>query len=284
MAQDDSLQQLLRAIRNRPEARDELRRLVLSEELLAVPERLARVEAILERLAARVDQLAEAQTRTQEQLTGLTARMDALTARMDALTARMERVEEQLSALTARVDQMEVQLLALTGRVGQLVEAVTHLAGRVERQGRELGALSELVGARAELEAEQALARLLPDKGYSLLEHLRPVAMNGEVDVAGRVRDPAGQTFSVVLEAKARLHRGDVSGWQRRLRERAVLARLGQQGLEPPFLAYAFGLRVYRDAEEAGREMGIGIITPAGEIVAPAPLTPAPRGRLPRGP
>ena len=258
---DDAFREFLRSIRERPEWRDELRRLVLSEELLTVPERLARIEAALERLATRVDQLAEAQARTEQQLAALAGRVD------------------QLAEAQARTDD---HLATLTGRVGQLVEAVTLQTGRLQRHGKELGALSELVGARAELEAEQALARLLPEKGYRLLERLRPVAMNGEVDVATRVQEPAGQIFSVLLEAKARLHRGDVSAWNRRLRERAVLVRLGVEGLEPPFLAYAFGLRVYRDAEEAGREAGIGILNPAGEIVPPAPLTPVPRGSPPR--
>ena len=268
MAYDDSLQELLRAIRERPDGRDELRRLVLTEELLAVPERLARLEATVERLA-------DAQVRTAEQLSGLTARVDQLAARMDDLTARMDQLAARMDELTARMDQLAARMDELTSRMDQLVEAVLRFTTRVDRLGTEVGRLSEGVGALAELEAQRSLLRVLAERGYRRLDRIRALGLDGEVDVATRVQDGTGQTFSIVLEAKFRLHRGDVTAWSRRLKQRAALQRLRLQGLQPPYLAYAFGVRVYEDAERAGRETGIGILDSEGEVVAPAPLPAA---------
>jgi hypothetical protein len=75
----DDFQDLLRLLDEHPEWRAELRRQVLTEELLALPaevrelaarsdERLARIEAIVERLANRVDDLVIAQQRTETRL------------------------------------------------------------------------------------------------------------------------------------------------------------------------------------------------------------------------
>ena len=177
---DDAFRQFLRSIRERPEWHEELRRLVLSEELLTVPERLARIEAALERLAARVDQLAE-------------------------------------------------HLAALTGRVGQLVEAVTLLAGRLQ-PGQRAGDPQRARGRSLRAGGRAGPGPSAPREGLPLSRAAAPVAMNGEVDVASRVQEPAGQIFSVLLEAKGRLHRGDVSAWHRRLRDRAVPPGWGWRG------------------------------------------------------
>ncbi len=93
-----------RSLREDPEAREELRRLVLTDELLALP-------AVVARLAQRVDQLAE--------------RMDQLAERMDQLTAAQQRTEQRLEAL---IDQVR----SIDGRVGWLEGAV--LEDRVTRR------------------------------------------------------------------------------------------------------------------------------------------------------
>jgi hypothetical protein len=115
------------------------------------------------------------------------------------------------------------------------------------------------------------LLELLGQKGYRLQERERPIAVNGEVDVAVPVEDPDGNKFWVLLQAHARLRRNDVQGWHRRLGDQSFLARLKTAGVTPPFLAYAFGLRVYADAEAAGQAAGIGILADDGELV---PATP----------
>jgi DNA-binding transcriptional MerR regulator len=80
---------LIQLLEDHPAWRSELRRWVLSEDLLTLPQTM--------------HELAEAQRHTAELIGQLTTRMDQLTTRMDQLTARMDQ-------LTARMDQLvEVQ-------------------------------------------------------------------------------------------------------------------------------------------------------------------------------
>jgi hypothetical protein len=232
----DDFQDLVRLLDQHPEWRAELRRLLLPEQVLELPAIVAR--------------LAEAQARTEAQLA-------TLTARVDALAEAQARTEERLQALTDRVDA--------------LAASVDDLAGQVQMLRHEVGRLVEGVSTNAELEAGRVLVRVLGSKGYRLLDRPRPVAVDGEVDVAVQVQDPAGETFSVVTEAKFRLQRGDILAWHRRLGNQAFIARLAARGLALPLLPYAFGLQVYEGAERAGAETGIGVLHVDGELVAPSP-------------
>jgi hypothetical protein len=161
----DDFHDLIRLIETRPEWRAELRRLVLTEELLAAPDQLA---ALRIRSEEQFQALVEAQQRTNIQLTTLTERVTALAAaqeRMDsqlttltervtALAAAQERMDSQLMVLTERVttlaaaqERMDSQLMALTERVTALTERVTALAAAQERMDSQLMALTEQVAA-----------------------------------------------------------------------------------------------------------------------------------------
>src|SRR6058998_1976752 len=77
---------VVRLLEEHPEWRAELRRLVLTDELLALPEQVSH-------LTGQVAALAEAQRRTEVQIAGLTTRMDEL-------AAAQTRTETQLATLT----------------------------------------------------------------------------------------------------------------------------------------------------------------------------------------
>ena len=77
------LDALIRAVRTNPEARDTLRRELLTEELLGLPGLVAQLTARMDQLTQRVDQLTQ-------RVDQLGARMDQLTQRVDQLTAGME--------------------------------------------------------------------------------------------------------------------------------------------------------------------------------------------------
>ncbi|MGQ9488202.1 MAG: hypothetical protein ACUVR7_13405, partial [Armatimonadota bacterium] len=96
----EDFHQLIAQLEQHPEWRAELRRMVLSEELLQLPDLVRELVVAQKRTDERVDRLAE-------QLVQLTKRVDQLTARVDQLA-------EQLAQLTARVDQLTEQLMLLT--------------------------------------------------------------------------------------------------------------------------------------------------------------------------
>jgi cell division protein FtsB len=172
---------VIRLLHEHPEWRDELRRVVLTDELLALPHQVARLTEQIAALAvaqvrtdAHVAELAAAQARTEAQLTTLTARVDelaaaqarteaqltTLTARVDELAAAQARTETQLATLTARVDELavaqartEAQLATLTARVDELAVA----QARTEAQLTTLTArVDELAVAQARTEAQLA--------------------------------------------------------------------------------------------------------------------------------
>lgn len=111
---------LVRLLEERPEWRAELRRLVLTEDLLAMPEQLT---------ALRLE--------TEQRFQALATQMGALTARVDTLTARVETLAGQMEALTARVDSLARQVEALTTQVSTLTGHVSELRGdTLERRYR----------------------------------------------------------------------------------------------------------------------------------------------------
>ena len=105
----DDFQDLLRLLEQRPDWQAELRRHVLTNELLELPalvrqliEAQARTEQQLAALTARVDQLAEAQARTAEQLATLAFRVNKLAERFDQHERNnaidLQRIKSQLLA------------------------------------------------------------------------------------------------------------------------------------------------------------------------------------------
>jgi len=107
----------VRILERRPDWREELRRLILTDELLKLPQV--------------VRELVEAQRRTEEELKTLTARVDSLTRRVDSLAAQME-------VLTARVDSLTEAQVKTEETLRRLGIDVAELKGdSLERKYRE---------------------------------------------------------------------------------------------------------------------------------------------------
>lgn len=223
----NDFQDLARLLREHPEWSAELRRLVLTDELLALPELVRDLARTVERLA---QGFASFRTETE-------VRLSRLEAAVAALVEAQRRGEERLS-------QVEVRL------------------GRVEQH----------LGTRIEEDAEAVLREVLPAKGYELLREPQALDMNGEVDVAVPVRDRAGRTIWVLVEAKMRLRRGDVFEWLRRLRDPVFRKNLAAEGILGLLLPYVFGLRDYSDAVAVARDEALGVLSLQGEQTEPAAL------------
>ncbi len=160
----ENFRDLIRLLEEHPEWRAELRRLVLTEELLSLPERLDRltraVEGAQERLAkveAALAELAARQAQTEATLTRLAERAERLEEGQAALVGRMDRVEAALAELAARQAQTEAALATLTQRVDELAarQAQTEAALRelAERQAVVETTLAGLIERSDRLEA-----------------------------------------------------------------------------------------------------------------------------------
>ena len=94
MATSPTIDDIIRILREQPEARDAIRREILTDELLALPEQFAR-------LTERVDSIAE--------------RLDRLTERVDAIAVRLDRLTERVDKLTEHIAEMDSKLGQLLG-------------------------------------------------------------------------------------------------------------------------------------------------------------------------
>jgi DNA repair exonuclease SbcCD ATPase subunit len=163
--------ELIRLLQERPEWRAELRRLLLTEELLGLPglvrelveaqrrteERVGGVEERVGRIEEYIAALADAQRRTEERVGRVEEQIAALAEAQRRTEERVGRVEEQIAALAEaqrrteeRVGRVEEQIAALAEaqrrteeRVGRVEERVSQLEERVGRIEGYIAALAE---------------------------------------------------------------------------------------------------------------------------------------------
>jgi cell division protein FtsB len=90
---------LVQLLERQPEWRAELRRLLLTEELLSLPQT---VQALAEEVRA----LTEAQRRTEEQLATLTQRVDGLAEQMATLTRRVDSLTQDVQLMVKWMDSL----------------------------------------------------------------------------------------------------------------------------------------------------------------------------------
>jgi archaellum component FlaC len=185
------IQDFLHLLETSPEFRALVRSLLLSEELLQLPDLVRSLAATQERLAQqlesfqqaveralaavsaqqaetaaqiaalvdRMEQVEQQQAATTEQIRQLTASMERVEAQIEALTARMERVEAQIEALTERMERVEAQIGALTERMERVEAQIEALTARMERVEAQIEALTARM-ERVEAQIEALTARM----------------------------------------------------------------------------------------------------------------------------
>jgi hypothetical protein len=253
---------LLRALRENPEQRDELRRALLGDRdveaiLVRLAEAQERTEVRLEALTGRVDALAEAQERTEVRLEALTARVEVLTARVDALA-------KDVRELAVAQQRTETALNSLVDVVRGMNDRLARLDGEtLERKYRERGhAYFQRIARR--------LRPLEPATLSALVDDAREDGHLSEVDVesllyadaifAGRSRDD-GAPVHLVVEASVTIDHHDV----RRARDRAdLLARF----VGTPVIAVVAGEFAPQPVAQAAKDAEVWRVTD-GDVVPP---------------
>ncbi len=211
---------LIRILEKHPEWQAELRRLILTDELLALPELIRElvniqrqtverllaigqhVQALAEaqrhteervsRVEEQVQALAEAQRRTEERVAALAEQVQALAEAQRHTEERVSRVEEQVQALAEAQRRTEERVAALAEQVQALAEAQRH----TEEQIR---ALVEI--QRRTEERVQALADRLGDVQGQVLEwHYREHAPAYFDDLLRRIHVLSTQELARLLD------------------------------------------------------------------------------------
>jgi hypothetical protein len=235
----EDFQDLIRLLQARPEWRADLRRVVLTDELLALPEQVARLQVETDR---RFHELAEAQRRTEE--------------RVAALAEAQNRINEQIAALTRVV-------YALTEDVRVLKIDVGDLKGdNLERRYREKAPayFGRLVRRMRVLSAEE-LAGLLEDavEQGQLTEAEKDEAILTDMVVRGRYQGSGAEVY-LVIEVSWGVGVHDV---ERAVQRAAVLGKLGIRAL--PVVA---GKAVTAQAEQLAHEQHVWQVID-GQAVSP---------------
>jgi len=280
---------LLRALDKRAEWRAQLRRLVLTDDLLALPELTRQLAGHVERLAAaqhrteaQLEQLASAQQRTEAQLEQLASAQQRTEAQLEQLASAQQRTEGRLEQLAAaqqgtesRVGHLAEAQRRTEDQVAQLVEEMRSLADSQRETARQVGVLADSqretarqVGALAEtigftledLAREVAPAYLEKYYGIRVVElQRRFLTLDGEeveVDLYGEgTRD--GERIVVVGEVKSRIYGRDVEALGRRVQ--ALASTL--PGVPVPVL---FGFVVHPSAVDAAARAGAVVISSSG--------------------
>ena len=220
---------LVRGLERNPEWKAELRRLLLSEDVLSLPE-------IVRQAADQVRQLAEAQRRTEE-------RLNSLTDQVRQLAEAQRRTEERLNSLTDQVQQLAEAQRRTEEEVGRLAREVGDLKGSdLERRYRERAAsFFQGLVRRIRVIDHQDLGHLLDDAVDSgrISPEEKAEIMQADVVLSGRRDDT--QVY-VVVEVSAAVDRADVDRAARR-------ANFLEKAIGAPVLPVVAGQRILADAE-----------------------------------
>ena len=233
---------LVQLLDQHPDWREEMRRLVLTDEVLSLP--------------SAVRELVEAQHRTDGHIEQLTGRMDQLTERVDQLTVRMDQLTERVDQLTVRMDQLTEALTKVSNDVDWLK------GDQLERRYRERGPayFAPLIRHAHVLSSDEwvSLVEGALDQGQ-ISEQEADDLLQTDAIVRGRRREDGTEVY-LVVEVSWGVGISDV---QRASERAAMLARIGKTSL--PVVA---GSWVTPDAQEPALAMGVWQVT-NGRVIAP---------------
>jgi len=280
-------QDLVRSLQEHPEWREELRALLLTQELLTLPALVRQLTETVAHLADRLDQLAQTVTHLTEGQQRLTEGQQRLTDRLDQLTQTVTHLTEGQQRLTDRLDQLTQTVAHLTEgqerltiRVEQLTEGQQQLTTRVEQLTEGQQRLTEgqqrlevQMGEVRGWTLEQRYRTHAPAYFGRLLRQVQPVDVGrlaealreqleeqelaevllADLILSGRLPTPPGPSESwVVLEVSATVDRGDVERAQRR----AALLRQARY----PAVAVAGGREVTAGARQVAGDVGVALL------------------------
>ncbi len=215
----NDLQDFLRLLRERPEWLDEVRRVVLTDELLALPRELAeaqlRTDARFAELAEAIQRLTlrfeEAQRRNEEQLAELRRQVDA---RFAELAEAQRRNEEQLAELRRQTDARFAELAEAQRRnEEQLAEAQRRNEEQLAELRRQVDArFAELAEAQRRNEEQLAELRRQVDVRFAeLAEAIRQLTLRFE-EAQQRNEDRFADIRGELLEIRYRNRIGAIFG------------------------------------------------------------------------
>ena len=261
---------LVKILREQPEWAETLRAILLTPELLELPEKLARLTEQLTRLTARVEEFIAQQTEINQLIAERLARQETDTAELKSDVA-------ELKATTGRLETDVAELKATTGRletdVAELKSDMSKVKGTVGRlEGAELerkihAHIAGTVCQHLEINRPQVLQSVVVSPVPELFDILAAAQAAGRIDrpqflsllradIILAARDLEAQRVYMVIEISRTVHDDDLT----RARERAdILAAASGASV----LALAMGYIIPPPQRRKAAEMGIHLLESA---------------------
>jgi len=226
--------EFMRLLDQDAEFRGEVRRHLLTAELIELPERFAA-------FAARVDEFIIEQrainARVDQRLDGMDQRFDGIDQRLDGIDQRLDGMDQRFDGIDQRLDGMDARLQAITNDLGDLKG---HAAGRAARDHAET--LPDLLGlAHVTTLNRRDLVGLLAPAASEIAAGDRQSFFRADLVVEARAAD--GSACYVAVEASYTADRRDSD---RALRNAGYLTRCTGQ----PAHAVVASLRNDRDVQD----------------------------------
>ena len=217
----EDFRDLAQLLEERPQWRAEMRRLVLGDEYLALPEQIAELRRDTERRLGEVEvQVAELRREVVELRRDMERRFNVVDEKIEQLKGDVEQLKEDVGQLKEDVGQLKEDVGMLKDDVGQLK------GENLERRYRERGHgyFGKLV-RRTHVLTTNEISALLDDAMDQGVLSRDDVSAIGLADVIVRGRSWAdGQPVMVLAEVSSVVDRSDV---QRAADRAARLAKLG---------------------------------------------------------
>ncbi|MGH9105505.1 MAG: hypothetical protein ACRDZX_06640 [Acidimicrobiales bacterium] len=249
---------IIRQMREDPALRDELRSVLLSQELLQLPERLAKVEAEISEIR---HDIADMDRRLTSRLDAMDKRLDTMDKRFDAMDKRLDTMDKRFDAMDKRFDAMDKRFDAMDKRFDAMQVDVGDLKGSdLERRVREaprrhLGRFVRHATSLTEQDLDAA-----GGLGEDDAEYLR------YADVVVRGEDPvSGAEVLGAVEVAWTAHQDDLS---KALRRADLLARSTGTPVLPLVVSQQQPAQVVVDR---AHDLGVGVVLARGG----SPLAPA---------
>jgi len=256
----DDMHELTKILTLHPEWRAEVRRLVLTDELLALPQAIQELVAAQQRTEQRVGELAVAQQRTEERLNQLTERTEA----------RLQRLEASVAELVVAQQHTEARLQRLEASVAELTRVITVLSKTVDKMQTRLSKVDGWQLERTYVDRAAGyfgnwlrrvhvvwpgeLDEVLEDRLESMLTtEERNEVLRLDAIIRGKVRQLTDQPeVYLAVEASLTIERNDVARARRRA---ALLQRLGVRTI--PVVT---GETIEAGAEEDAAQNGVAVL------------------------
>lgn len=124
----DDYHDLVRLVQQYPEWKSELRQLLLSDELLSLPNMVRELTASHQRAEERLAGTEKRLAGAEERLSRAEERLSGVEERLFNVEERLSNVEERLSGVEERLERLEMTVQKLTEQVAKLVEVQQTMA------------------------------------------------------------------------------------------------------------------------------------------------------------